>query len=70
MFQNKINSQTESIIDLLKWNTYKIKILKDVYGNINKIRQFLVEQKKNNVINIFYNSRIYTFNLVGTKIFR
>jgi len=55
MFQNKINSQTESIIDLLKWNTYKIKILQDICGNINKIRQFLTEQKKNNVINIFYN---------------
>uniref|UniRef100_A0A2S2P1G3 WD repeat-containing protein 52 n=2 Tax=Schizaphis graminum TaxID=13262 RepID=A0A2S2P1G3_SCHGA len=49
LLENKISSQTESIIDLLKWNTYKIKILKDVCGNINKIRQCLMDQKKINV---------------------
>ncbi|XP_029344283.1 cilia- and flagella-associated protein 44 isoform X1 [Acyrthosiphon pisum] len=46
LLENKISCQTELIIDLLKWNTFKIKTLKDVCGNINKIRQCLMEQKK------------------------
>ncbi|XP_025191573.1 uncharacterized protein LOC112591851 [Melanaphis sacchari] len=49
LLENKISSQTELIIDLLKWNTYKTKILKDVCENINKIQQCLAEQKKINI---------------------
>ncbi|XP_022179157.1 uncharacterized protein LOC111039821 isoform X2 [Myzus persicae] len=49
LLENKISTKTESIIDLLKWNTFKIKILKDVCANINKIRHCLMEQEKNNI---------------------
>ncbi|XP_015370284.1 PREDICTED: uncharacterized protein LOC107166226 [Diuraphis noxia] len=49
LLENKISSKTESIIDLLKWNTFKIQILKDVCANINKIRQYLMEQQKINI---------------------